>query len=159
MDTFESLASTIPADISIPAPPLPATDTDLSSLDNLMEESTQLAKPYAPNRRVYKELKKDVDSLKRKDEFATWEVLEYISVWTQTICQCGEPGPMAFCRYMRKLRQVSKHRRIHWEEVEELQEMVGVGTRNALVVRDIQACEHCVDLAGMKFEDFTEVVK
>lgn len=127
---------------------------DLSDLDKLLEDSLKLAKK-SPNRRIYKETRDAVKNLEREIATVQWEILEYISVWYQVQCSCGEKGLIVFCRHMCKKR-LEKKRITHWENVEAIPK--DAVAKNVVIYREVSGCENCIQFDHNELELFNEVI-
>jgi hypothetical protein len=160
IQTPESLSDLLPESLlAVPSAKAEPDPSDLTDLDDLLSESMSLV-VKAPNHRVLKETKRNVDDLVEMYKQIAWDVLENISVWQMTICKCGSLGTMTFVRNMQKLSKVGCRKdspQLHWETVAELP--AGEPVRYALVEREVQRCEFCAKLEIEKFEAFGEVVK
>lgn len=149
------LAAILPVDEKLPAEELflPAkqaepTDEDFAELDALLAESMQYKSPHRKLLEKFKEFQEEAQP--------TWEVLEYIAVWTRTDCLCGKQGTVTFVRFMRKMRQV-RTRTIHWETIADIPK--GQEYSGTLIRREVAICECCHKVVVDGLKDFSEYTK
>jgi len=144
--------STLIPDSPLQIPEERVFDDDFADLDAL------LAKAMADKpKRLGQKVKEAVgELLEQRAAQVTWEVQEYIAVWTRVDCLCKVRGVITFVRFMRKM-QHKQTKSTHWETIAEIPK--GEHWTNTLVKREVVACEHCRELKEEELKDFSEYVK
>ena len=120
-------------------------------LDELLAQSMKLqkSKTSVGSKKLLK------DATERMTAVETFKVIQYIRVWSTTVCLCGHASEYFFERNMRQIKH-SRTGVLQWETIKDLPN--NVKYTDTLTSRTVTACTSCTALPAEP-RRFKEVIR